>query len=273
MKKLWFLVFFVVLATLLGCGEPVIDAHSRESIECSIKRIQQSLPQSECVKFDEALQILVFKDLNLFELMAKGPDVAAENLYRPLDGKTAKQVIAAADHVRSIRALLAEAEELKKSKKLHGAVEKYEQILELDSELVEAKKGLQETQTEIELFAEKQAYIHNVVLYDLKAKYHRTYLDERVPGVEFKLRNKGTRTLNEVEVTVYFKNAAGIVIAEEDYHPVLVTEYSFSSDSKSLKPNYIWQMEKDHFYQAKSVPTEWKEGAVSAKITNIEFVE
>jgi hypothetical protein len=170
-----------------------------------------------------------------------------------------------------INGLLAEAEELKKSQKLHGAVEKYEQILELDSEMVNAKEGLEETKKEIKSFEEKQAYIKNVELYDLKAKYYTTYLDEKVPGVEFKLKNKGDRSLKEVEVTVYFKDANSTIIAEEDYHPVLVTKYSFSGDNKPLKPNYVWQMERGKFYKADSVPSEWKEGSVSAKITNIEF--
>lgn len=172
-----------------------------------------------------------------------------------------------------IQALLAEAEELKKSKKLHGAAEKYEQILELDSEMVDAKERLKETKKEIKSFEEKQAYVKNVVLYDLKAMYYKTYLEEKVPGVKFKLKNKGNRTLKKVEVTVYFKDANGTIIAEEDYHPVLVTEYSFIGDNKPLKPNYIWQMERGKFYKADSVPSEWKEGAASAKITNIEFEE
>lgn len=172
-----------------------------------------------------------------------------------------------------IQSLLAEAEELMKSKKLHGAAEKYVQILELDSEMVDAKEGLKETKKEIKSFEEKQAYIKNVVLYDLKARYYKTYLEEKVPGVEFKLKNKGDRTLKEVEVTVYFKDVNGTIIAEEDYHPVFVTEYSFSGDNKPLKPNYVWQMQRGKFYKADSVPSEWKEGAVSAKITNIEFEE
>jgi hypothetical protein len=79
-----------------------------------------------------------------------------------------------------IQGLLAEAVELKKSKKFYGAVEKYEQILELDSEMVDAKEGLEETKKEIESFEEKQSYIKNVELYDLKAKYYKTYLEENV---------------------------------------------------------------------------------------------
>ncbi len=122
------------------------------------------------------------------------------------------------------------------------------------------------------LFEEKQAYIKNVMLYDLKAKYYKTYSKE-VPGVEFKIKNKGDRSLKKVEVTVYFKDASGTIIAEEDYRPVWVKEYFPSSDDKPLKPNYIWQKKRGGFYKADSVPSEWKEGAVSAKITNIEFEE
>jgi hypothetical protein len=170
-----------------------------------------------------------------------------------------------------IQSLLAEAGELKDSKKFYRALEKYEQVLELDSEMVEAKEGVEKTKKEIQAFEEKQAYIGNVVLYDLKARYYATYLNDKVPGVEFKLKNKGNRTLKEVEVTVYFKDSTGAIIAEKTYHPVLVSEYSFSGDNKPLKANYIWQLERGKFYKAESVPSEWKEGAISAKITNIEF--
>jgi hypothetical protein len=174
---------------------------------------------------------------------------------------------------KKINALLAEADALKEAKKLNGAAEKYEQILKLDSEMVNAKIGLKETEKEIKSFEEKQTYIENVILYDLKAKYYETFLDGKIPGVEFKLKNKGDRTLKGVDIAVYFKDDNGTIIAEEDYHPVLVSEYSFGNDNKPLKPNYVWQMERGKFYQAKSVPSEWKEGAVSAKITDIEFDE
>ena len=98
-------------------------------------------------------------------------------------------------------------------------------------------------------------------------------LDGRVPGVRFKLRNKGDKTLDKVKVVVLFKDAFGAVIAEQDYHPVLVSEYSFSGDNKPLKPGYIWQMEQGKFYKAKSVPSEWKEGSAEAKITEIRFAK
>lgn len=166
--------------------------------------------------------------------------------------------------------LLAEAKELKENNKLHGALSKYEEVLKLDSTMVEAAKGKEETQKAIEVFEEKQAYIQNVELYGLTSKYHTTYLDEKVPGVNFKIKNNGDKTLNKIKVTVFFKDSSGNIIAEEDYTPVYVSSYSFG-DNKPLKPNYIWQIEQGKFYRAKSVPSEWAEGSVSAKITDIEF--
>ena len=169
-----------------------------------------------------------------------------------------------------IEKLLSEAKELKEEKKLHGAIEKYGKILELDSKMVEAQEGLAETNKELVEFEEKQAYIDNIDLYDLRARYYETYLDDRVPGVTFKLKNNGDRTLTKVEVTIYFKDANGAIIFEEDFLPVLVSEYSFN-DNKPLKPNYVWSIGSGKFYKVEEVPSEWKSGSVSAKITDIRF--
>lgn len=172
-----------------------------------------------------------------------------------------------------IRSLLDDAKQLRKSKELTGAIQKYEKVLSLDGEVVEAKKAIEETQEEVKSIEVKQEYLKNVELYDFEAKYYNSYLDKDVAGVNFKIKNKGDKTLKKVEVTVYFQDANGNTIAEEDYNPVLVSSYNYMGDNKPLKPNYIWQMEKDKFYQAKSVPNEWKEGSATAKITDIEFEE
>lgn len=119
---------------------------------------------------------------------------------------------------------------------------------------------------------EEAAYIRqNLRLYDLEAKYFDSMLDGRVPGVDFKIKNNGNRTLNNVEVRVVFHDAEGKPIAEEEYQPVLVSEYSFGENNTPLRPNYIWQNEPDRFYTAKAVPTEWAEGKATATITDIEF--
>jgi len=173
-----------------------------------------------------------------------------------------------------ISSLLAEARELRKSDStLEAAIEKYKQVLELDSNMIIAIHGIKDTEQEIREYEQKQAYIKNVSLYDLEAKFYTTFSKTKVPGVKFKIKNNGDRLLREVEVTVYFKNASGTVIAEERYRPVLAMKKSYSGDQVILKKNYIWQMEEGNFYKADAVPTEWKEGAVEAKVTNIKFAE
>ena len=115
----------------------------------------------------------------------------------------------------------------------------------------------------------RREYIRLVDLYDFQAKYYESVLEGRVPGVDFKLRNHGNRTLKTVEVTVYFRDRNGNVISEENYFPVNTS--SWMEPSKPLKPNYIWQMERGRFYSAKEVPDEWQEGNALARVTDLEF--
>jgi hypothetical protein len=119
---------------------------------------------------------------------------------------------------------------------------------------------------------EEAAYIsQHLQIYGLEARYQDSLLDGRVPGVDFKIKNSGSRTLNEVKVRVVFYDASNKPLAEEDYYPVLVSSYSFGNDNTPLRPNYIWQQERGRFYSAKNVPAEWKTGAVTASIVDIEF--
>lgn len=119
---------------------------------------------------------------------------------------------------------------------------------------------------------EEANYIRDSLeLYALDARYFDSILDGRIPGVTFKIRNKGDRTLNRVTVLVKFYDKGGNAIAEEEYNPVLVSEYSFGDADRPLRPNYIWQGERDQFLTAKNVPSEWEPGKASATITAIEF--
>jgi hypothetical protein len=116
------------------------------------------------------------------------------------------------------------------------------------------------------------AYIaDHLQVYELEAKYFNSVLDGRVPGVTFKVKNNGPRTLNKVVVRVVFYDAAGQPIAEEEYTPVLVSSYNFGDSNTPLRPNYISQQDRGSFYTAKSVPTEWQTGRATATITDIEF--
>ncbi len=119
---------------------------------------------------------------------------------------------------------------------------------------------------------DKQEYLKLIDLYGFSAKYYTSYQGEQVPTVQFKLKNRGTLTLNKVKVTVYFRDSEGNVISDEDYYPVQVSSLSLEP-YKPLKPNYIWQMERGTYYEAPLVPSEWQEGNAYAEITDIEFAE
>lgn len=172
-----------------------------------------------------------------------------------------------------IAQLLAEARELRKSdSSLEAAIEKYNEVLALDPNMLIASQGIKDARREIAEYQKKLDYFEHVALYDLEAKFYKTFSERSVPGVKFKLKNNGDRLLREVEVTVYFKDGNGTVIAEERYHPVMGMNESYSGN-QVLKKNYIWQMEEGNFYKADGVPTEWREGAVDARVTNLKFAE
>jgi hypothetical protein len=117
---------------------------------------------------------------------------------------------------------------------------------------------------------DKLQYIANIELYDFKAAYMDSVLQKHLPGVEFKLKNKGTKTIKEIKVTVYFKDKDGNVIHEENFYPVHAASFK---PSGPLKAGYIWQMERGHFYTAKNVPSEWKQGNAVASVTDLEIDE
>ena len=118
---------------------------------------------------------------------------------------------------------------------------------------------------------EKADYIRDhVLLYEPSVGFKDAILDGRVPGVTFKLKNTGSRELQSVKVVAYFKDANGQVISEEAFYPV--SKYGLHG-SNPLKPGYVWQIEKGKFFAAKSVPSEWQEGAVDLVVKEIEFAK
>ncbi len=109
---------------------------------------------------------------------------------------------------------------------------------------------------------EKQAYVDKVKIMNLKVA--KTVFDKW--GAFGEIKNAGNRTLTEVEITIYYLDEYGNTIYEKTFHPVLVS--SWSSDSKSLKPNYS----EKFGYDTDDVPSEWSK-KIKVYVTNIEFEE
>ncbi len=171
---------------------------------------------------------------------------------------------------RKARDLLRIAKQQHGKKMLKQALETYAQVLELDSDNVEAIEGTASARRELAEIAERRAYAKKIRIYDFKSRRYDTFGGE-VPGVRFNLRNEGDRSLKMVEVTVYFEDSSGAVIAEKNYHPVLVSKRPGRAGNKPLNSGKVWRMASDRFYKAASVPSHWEEGAASAQVTELEF--
>lgn len=82
------------------------------------------------------------------------------------------------------------------------------------------------------------------------------------------IKNKGSESLDKVEITVYFLDNKGNAIGEESYLPIFVSSYSLSSD-EPLKPNYT----KDFGYIVDNVaPSDWDKN-IRIAITEIAFTK
>lgn len=255
----------IVLAEQIRSEE---ETERRRAEELTKAKMAQILELAEDLHmggdFDRALvryrEVLIYDPQN-----AEVQDriVELERLVSELEG-------ARFQHDLRVQALLAEASALQDDEEFLGAMAKYQEALSLDGESREAVKGITDTKAQVEIFKSKAEYLPRVKLYEFEASTIDTFVEKAIPSIRFKLKNEGDKTLVKVEVTVYMKDVEGNIIAEKTFHPVLVTRYSFG-DNKSLKPGYIWQLERGKWYTIKDAPSEWDIGNAEAKITDIEF--
>lgn len=118
MKKALFFALSVLF--IVGCSNPRVDTSSDEKMKASIEKVRASLPEEEKVQFDEALQILAFKDFNFGDIMnPAGPANIEAKMKESINGKTGAEIIDAAEQVKKERAerekqqALSEIKELK----------------------------------------------------------------------------------------------------------------------------------------------------------------
>lgn len=136
------------------------------------------------------------------------------------------------------------------------------QPLSLDSQAIAGKVSAEKTKHDAKSYAKQFLKV-----YDFESKYFTGY-DGKVAGVNFKVKNSGDKTVTKLCITVYFQDSSNSNIADEQFCPVLSGGFQ---SSQPLKPGYVWQQEKGHFYQAPKVPSEWKEGAATAQISEVEL--
>ncbi|MGN6519562.1 MAG: hypothetical protein ACTHK2_09085 [Dokdonella sp.] len=130
--------------------------------------------------------------------------------------------------------------------------------------------GTSATKTDVAAAKDNAAdYASSLRIYDWTAKYFDTFTG-RVPGISFKVKNEGDRTVTRLKIVVYFQDANGANVAEEEFTPILAGGIGLDN-AGPLRPGYVWQQEPHRFLSAKRVPSEWKEGATTVAVREVEF--
>lgn len=296
MKKI---ILTCLVLVLSGCFGPAkFDSSSEASIKESTKKIVESLPESNHEEFQKALMYFSIggegglKAIMGAAFSGKSPDVTNEAMFaanlKAIDGLTGEEILnkyrlnIEQDRIKrekeeaerkKVTALKKEAEKLLDSNNFEEALAKYKALSEISSGVEAAETGIEKTTKAMEEFTEKMNYMDKVEITEFVAQRIDTYLKKDVPAVRISLKNNGDRSLDKVKVVVYFKGKGGNTIFEEDYHPVLVSKYSFSGDNKPLKPGYVKEMEKGKYYTLESALSDWQEGEATAKVVDIEFTK
>jgi hypothetical protein len=131
LKVFWFAIAVTVFA---GCSDPKIDASSDEAMKASVEKVRQSLPESKQKKFDEAIQVLAFSQIDMKNLLAQGAAGVGNTegkVRQSLDGKTGEQVIA-------------EAERIQAERKARERQQALEEIRELEAQRVKSEAAREE---------------------------------------------------------------------------------------------------------------------------------
>ena len=167
---------------------------------------------------------------------------------------------------------MSQAKQLEEEKNFTKAKEIYEQVIELNStsfKAIEAAEKIKELEEEIEIFIEKQAYMDKIEVRNVKVDMGETMFLEKKIGVFGEIKNRGDRTLNKVEITIYCLDKNGNPVFEKTFHPVLVSKYLYSSDAnESLRPNYS----RKFGYSIDDAPSDWSK-KVRVEVTDIKFSE
>jgi len=126
MNRIHYLLITLLLILSSGCSKPTIDASSDEAIKLSSQKVRESLPEERRSEFDEALQVLMFSQIDIGEIFTNGianKDSIERKIRIALNGKTADQVISEATKIKAEREArereqaINEIKELEKSQK------------------------------------------------------------------------------------------------------------------------------------------------------------
>jgi hypothetical protein len=286
--KIYSFVFLISTSlAITGCfGPTTFDATDEESIKKSTRAMAAELVDDDRDMLKKAIAYYsISPDWAAGLKLNEFPSVDVVVNLQEINGLTSSQIIekykldyakAVAEKAERQRradeviALSDKARELLEENKFKDALDAYDQMKEIsDGGAVLATEGIKNVTASMSIFQAKQEYLPKVEIISFVAERINTYSDKNVPAVRVGLKNNGDRSLDKVEVVVYFQDKDGNVIHEEDMRPVFVNKYSY--DAKPLKAGYTYEQETGKYRVIDNPMTQWDEGKAFVKVTDIEF--
>lgn len=287
---------FLLLIFVSACSnEPRFDGSNEEAVGRSIKEILKVLPEDEHEEFQKAIMYFGLggaggREVTFGTILFGNTEETRDTIFsvnmQKIDGLTGSEILKRYREQREqdrlkeeqreaereqLEKLQGEANALLRSNDFEQALARYEAMGKLASGVELAEEGVAETTEAMKVFAEKSAYIDKIEITEFTAKRIDTYRENGVPAVRLGLKNNGDRSLDQVEVIVYFQDESGATIYEESFNPVYVSQFSYGRDNKPLKAGYVYEMEKDRYMTLDTPLSQWADGKAEIKIVNIKF--
>ncbi|AKJ42770.1 DUF6694 family lipoprotein [Pragia fontium] len=95
MKK--FILVCAAVFMLAGCGGDKIDGSNRAAMEASVEKIMKALPEEKQKEFAGSLVLISLKEM----MSAKSEDEGEKALLKALGGKSADEIIKAAEEIKA----------------------------------------------------------------------------------------------------------------------------------------------------------------------------
>lgn len=104
----------LMIGIIAGCSKPVADTSTEATTTSSLKKVRESLPESEQAKFDEALKEIIGSHISLAGFMSgQSPDSIRQQALGDVNGKNGEQIIAEGEHIKADRAAKEKEQALK----------------------------------------------------------------------------------------------------------------------------------------------------------------
>jgi hypothetical protein len=150
-----------------SCAAPRIDTSSDEKLAASTKRVRESLPADERAEFDQAIMVVAMSKLpveggllGMAALANASPETMKATFLAPLNGKTAKEVLAEAKRITDAR----------KAKEREQAVKEIADLQALRVSAERATVELKKFEVQKSRFEQRKAMFGNEPLIQLAVK-------------------------------------------------------------------------------------------------------